>query len=530
VLATLVIGLREGLEAALIVGILAAFLRRNGRSLRAMWIGVIIAIALSITVGSVLELVSLSLPQAQQEGLETVIGAVAVVFVTGMIVWMNTHASGLKRDIESSATAALGEGTALALAVMAFLAVLKEGFETSVFLLATFQSSTSVIAAIAGAVIGILVAVGIGVGIYHGGVRINLGRFFRFTGVFLVFVAAGLVLSALRTAHEAGWLNIGQQQTVDLAWLAPNGSIQSALITGVLGIPSDPRLVEVMGWAIYLVSVLLFVLWPARIRPSGVAAIKTRLGIAIGLVAVAAILGLAVPLAGAGSGDGTLRLANGSGAIGGIVSTTASPDRFTLNTGSGSTTMTASRSTSTVKDGVAAVMHVVPSMRATTTASVTIDQLAADNGGRLPIGMSLQQSPGPFSVTTITSTTLRVWTVGSGLLDASSETSHILQISGGGLSGNRTVSTAGNALSGDSSDVAGITARIVAAQSANDERLLWKLWLPVAMLIAALVLALSAARAARRLEPAAVRTTALSASASQTPKNRNLRNSTNVPR
>src|ERR1700712_824196 len=93
-LATLVIGLREGLEAALIVGILAAFLRRNGRSLRAMWIGVVLAVVLSIAVGAVLEVVSLSLPQAQQEGLETVIGAVAVVFVTGMIVWMNTHASG----------------------------------------------------------------------------------------------------------------------------------------------------------------------------------------------------------------------------------------------------------------------------------------------------------------------------------------------------------------------------------------------------------------------------------------------------
>ncbi|MES2170676.1 MAG: iron uptake transporter permease EfeU [Actinomycetota bacterium] len=500
-LATLVIGLREGLEAALIVGILAAFLRRNGRSLRAMWIGVILAIVLSVAVGSILELVSLSLPQAQQEGLETVIGAVAVVFVTGMIVWMNTHASRLKRDLEAEATAALGEGTAIALAVMAFLAVLKEGFETSVFLLATFQSSTSVIAAIAGAVIGILVAVGIGVGIYHGGVRINLGRFFRITGVFLIFVAAGLVLSALRTAHEAGWLNIGQQRTVDLSWLAPNGSIQSALITGVLGMPADPRLVEVLGWGIYLVSVLLYVFWPARVRPSGVAAIKTRLGIAGGLALIAAVLGLAVPLGPGVDGDSALPLSSGSGAVAGSVETTAAPDRFIITSDGTTSTVTASHSTSAVKDGVTAIERLLPSMRATTTSSVTLDQLATLNGGRLPIGMSLQQSPGPFTVTTVTSSTVRVWTVGAGILDAQSNTSRILQISGGGLNGNRTVSTAGTTLSGDSGAVATISARVTAAQSAVQELLLWKLWLPVALVIAALALALSAARAARRLEP-----------------------------
>jgi high-affinity iron transporter len=175
VLATLVIGLREGLEAALIVGIIAAFLRTNGKSLRAMWIGVGAAVALSICVGLALEIVSASLPQAQQEGLETIIGAVAVVFVTGMIVWMNRHARGMRSELEGSAEAALGRGGALALAAMAFLAVLKEGFETSVFLLATFQSSSSVPAAVGGAVIGIALAVALGIGIYKGGVKLNLG-------------------------------------------------------------------------------------------------------------------------------------------------------------------------------------------------------------------------------------------------------------------------------------------------------------------------------------------------------------------
>lgn len=190
-LATLVIGLREGLEAALIVGIIAAFLRRNGKSLTAMWIGVALAVALSIAVGIGLDLVEQALPQSSQEAMEAAIGAIAIVFVTGMIAWMNAHARDLKRQIEADAAEALGQTGTYALASMAFLAVLREGFETSVFLLATFSAAQSAMLAAAGAVIGLLAAVVIGWGIYIGGVRINLGRFFRITGAFLILVAAG---------------------------------------------------------------------------------------------------------------------------------------------------------------------------------------------------------------------------------------------------------------------------------------------------------------------------------------------------
>jgi high-affinity iron transporter len=507
VLATLVIGLREGLEAALIVGILAAFLRRNRHSLRAMWIGVIVAILLSIGVGTVLEVVSLSLPQAQQEGLETVIGAVAVVFVTGMILWMNSHASGLKREIESSATAALGEGTAVALAVMAFLAVLKEGFETSVFLLATFQSSTSVVAAIAGAVIGILIAVAIGIGIYYGGVRINLGRFFRITGMFLVFVAAGLVLSALRTAHEAGWVNVGQQRTVDLSWLAPNGSIQSALITGVLGIPADPRLIEVLGWGVYLISVLLFVFWPASRRPSGAAAARTKLGIAAGLAVIAVVLGVAVPLAAQASGSSRMAVTDAAGTTVGTVAVagprSAPPTRFALTTdGSTAKTLAGARLSSTAKDGVDAVEHAFPAATSSDTRTVSLDQLVVLNGGSLPIGMSLQQSPGPFAVTTVTTATTTVWSVGDGILDAASTSSTILKISGGGLTSPRTVSLDAGSWTAVPSAVAAVTGRVLATQTENGERLLWKLYLPIALLIGAAALTLWTWRGSRRVSRA----------------------------
>ena len=100
--------------------------------------------------------------------------------------------------------------------VMAFLAVMREGFETVVFLLAAFNESDNRATAGTGALLGILLAVGLGYGIYRGGVRINVSRFFRATGLVLVFVAAGLVVSALHTGHEAGWFTFGQTQTIDL--------------------------------------------------------------------------------------------------------------------------------------------------------------------------------------------------------------------------------------------------------------------------------------------------------------------------
>ena len=267
-LPTFVIGLREGLEAALIVGIVAAFLAQRGRSdaLRLVWLGIALAIGACVLFAVALQVFSSSLPQLQQEMLETVISVVAVVMVTYMIVWMRRNSRHLKSDLETAASSALATGTAWALIGMAVLAVLREGFETSVFLLAAFNASGSPLAAGLGAVIGVVVAVAIGWGIFHGGVRINLARFFRITGVVLVFVAAGLVASAIHTAHEAGWITFGQDQVADLTWLMPPGSIVSALITGVLGIQPRPTAIEFVGWLLFLVPMLLIVLWPAPAR------------------------------------------------------------------------------------------------------------------------------------------------------------------------------------------------------------------------------------------------------------------------
>lgn len=264
-LPTFVIGLREGLEAALIVGIIAAFLGQQGRedALRQVWIGTSVAVAICIGIAILLQVISSDLPQRQQEGLETVVGALAVCMVTYMILFMRQHARDLKGDLESAAASALESGSDRALVVMAFLAVLREGFETAVFLLATFHASGNAATSWVGAVLGILLAVVIGYLIYRGGVRLNLARFFKITGLVLVVVAAGLVMTAFHTANEAGWLNAGQVQAFDLSWLVRPGTPVESLLTGVLGIQPYPVWIEVSAWLVYLVPMIVIVAWPA---------------------------------------------------------------------------------------------------------------------------------------------------------------------------------------------------------------------------------------------------------------------------
>ncbi len=261
---TLVIALREGLEASLIVGIVAAFLVREGRrdALRYMWLGVGIAATLCLAVAVFLRVVDDQLPQRQQEGLETVVGLIAVSMISYMIVWMRRHSRGLKAALEGSAAEALAVGSTAALVGMAFLAVLREGFETAVFMLAAFQDAASPGAAGAGAVLGLLAAIALGWGIYRGGVRINLSRFFRVTGFVLVLVAAGLLATAAHTAHEAGWLNELHGQALDLGWLVRPGTISGSLLTGMLGLQPEPTVGEASAYLLYAIPMGLYVVWP----------------------------------------------------------------------------------------------------------------------------------------------------------------------------------------------------------------------------------------------------------------------------
>ncbi len=509
-LATFIIGLREGLEAALIVGIIAAFLRRNGRSLTPMTIGVGAAILLSLGVGVGLRMVETSLPQAAQEGMEAIIGIVAIVFVTGMLLWMNSNAGGLKRHLESSATEALGAGTGRALVVMAFLAVLKEGFETSVFLLATFSASTNAGLAATGAILGILTAAVIGYGLYTGGMRLNLGRFFRITSVFLLLVAAGLVVSTLGKMHGAGWIDAGQAPTVDLSWLAPPGSVQGALFTGVLGIPPDPRVIQVVGWFGYVIPMAIYVYWPKKWRPDARGAVRLRFGIA-GVLAVAAVaMFLAIGPAQLPT-LGPASLLDRSGQLAGNVRVEG--DRAIVTVGASESTMPLTGGMPgqhrTVPDAVGYRQTLEPVDGGSMPSTLTLDELAGLNGGRLPLGINPLLAKGPFTVSWVHGGERQLWLVAGEVLDFTQTDTTTATLSGGGLANARTLTLSGTLPNGTQLGSGSLTvdaARVQAAEQAaltlrtqGVERAFWGRVFPALLLLAALITVILAERSRRRL-------------------------------
>jgi high-affinity iron transporter len=505
--ATFLIGLREGLEATLIVSIVAAFLARNGQSMRPMFVGTALAVAISIGVGVGLDLVSASLPQAQQEMLETIIGAIAVVFVTTMIIWMNRHAAQMKGELEREAAQAINAGGALALAVMAFLAVLKEGFETAVFLLAAAQASHGArwFASLGGAA-GIAAAIAVGIGLYFGGLKLNLARFFRVTGVFLVIIAAGLVMSALRTAHEAGWITVGQQQVFDFSSWMSTKSVVGAFITGMFGIPSDPRLIEVVGWLLYAVPVLIVFLWPARLASGSVARRRLLAATAACLAAVALALAMLVPAGGASTPD-TKRSVTDADGHPATVTLTADGAARTLtiaptSVGGNVRTVRLSAAGGQTLEGVDVDVWqaTVPADPGPTPASVTLDQLAGMTGGRLPVGLGSARTPGPFDAQWSASTVYTVFTHDGAVVAAEAASSRVATLRGGGLSSPKTVSVGG--LGTDWATAAPDDQVIAAqiAQSAHDraERTPWTTWLPSLLALAAAVAAFAAVRAGRK--------------------------------
>ena len=265
---TFVIGLREGLEASLIVGIVAAFLIQRGerRALRPMWFGVAIAVGLCVAVAVALEALGESLPFRQREIMEGILALVAVAGVTYMVVWMRRHSRELKKMLEENTETALVTGSIWALVGLAFFAVIREGLETAIFMLAAFDSALDPLAAGIGAVLGVAVAVALGYAIYRGGIRINLSKFFKVTGFVLVLVAGGLLATAVHEFAEAGVMTAMQQTVVDLSWLVEPGTVHASLLTGMLGIQPVPTVAEVLVWLAYVVPMSLYVLWPQRAR------------------------------------------------------------------------------------------------------------------------------------------------------------------------------------------------------------------------------------------------------------------------
>jgi high-affinity iron transporter len=258
--------LREGIEAALIVGIIAGYLVQTGRSawIPAVWVGVLLAVAAALLVGAGLQLVSAEFPQRAQELFEAIVGLVAVVVLTSMVFWMRKVARSIKSELHQSIDAALGGSSryGFALIGMVFLAVAREGLESVFFLLAIFQQSPDASAPL-GALLGIVVACALGFGIYAGSVRIDLRRFFRWTGVLILVVAAGILAGSLRALHEAGLWNHLQATVFDLSGVLPVDSGPGTLLSGLFGYSDRPAVGEVIAYLLYLaVTLYLFLADP----------------------------------------------------------------------------------------------------------------------------------------------------------------------------------------------------------------------------------------------------------------------------
>ncbi|GAA2031311.1 FTR1 family protein [Agromyces tropicus] len=267
-LATYLIGIREGLEAGLIVGILVAYLAKLGRRdlLGRMWAGVGVAIAVALAVGAVLTWGPYALTFEAQEILGGVLSIVAVAMVTWMIFWMATHGAGLSRELRGQVDAAMDRSW-FAFVLIGALAVGREGVETALFVWANVAGGSDPVLGTLGAVLGILTAVGISWGIARGLVRINLSRFFTWTGVFLVIVAAGVLAYGIGDLQEAAVIP-GGAPAYDLVGLVPPGSWYGALLTGIFNFSPEPTWAQVVGWVLYVGIVLPLYLRVMRHRPT----------------------------------------------------------------------------------------------------------------------------------------------------------------------------------------------------------------------------------------------------------------------
>ncbi|SCC42941.1 iron uptake transporter permease EfeU [Kosakonia oryziphila] len=258
--------LREGLEAALIVSLIASYLKRTqrGRWIGVMWIGVFLAAALCLGLGIAINETTGEFPQKEQELFEGIVAVIAVVILTWMVFWMRKVSRNVKVQLEQAVDNALARSNhhGWALILMVFFAVAREGLESVFFLLAAFQQDLGIWPPL-GAMLGLATAVVLGFLLYWGGIRLNLGAFFKWTSLFILLVAAGLAAGAIRAFHEAGLWNQFQNLAFDLSNVLTTHSLTGTLLEGIFGYQEAPSVSEVFVYFAYLIPVLvLFVLSP----------------------------------------------------------------------------------------------------------------------------------------------------------------------------------------------------------------------------------------------------------------------------
>ena len=268
-LSTFIIALREGLEAALIVGILVAYLVKSGRKsfLAPLWAGVSLAVLASLATGAFLTFTSTELSSRGEEFFAGTTSFLAVGLVTWMVFWMKRTARHLKGQLEGQMSTAILGGP-LALAGAAFFAVVREGLETSLFIYTNFKTVASTPTATIGLLLGLSVAIALGYLIYRSSIKINLGKFFTYTGTALIVVAAGVLSYGVHEYQELGWLPGADFFIWDVtSWIAKD-SLLGSVLGGTIGFDTTTSWLQFLVWAAYLGTVLSLYLKRAVSKPA----------------------------------------------------------------------------------------------------------------------------------------------------------------------------------------------------------------------------------------------------------------------
>jgi len=263
-LSTFLIALREGLEAALIVGILVAYIVKTDRRnlLGAIWAGVSTALIASFALGGFLSFTSAELSDRGEQFFAGTTSFLAVGLVTWMVFWMKRAARTLRDELHGKVDNAVTAGP-IALAAAAFFAVAREGLETSLFVYTNFRTVDTTPGATAGLILGLAASVILGYMIYKRSIKLNLSKFFTLTGVALIIVAAGVLSYGIHEYQELGWLPGENSFAWDISsWMAKD-SIPGTLLGGTIGFDVNTSWVQLILWASYLGLVLRLYLKPA---------------------------------------------------------------------------------------------------------------------------------------------------------------------------------------------------------------------------------------------------------------------------
>jgi high-affinity iron transporter len=277
-LGSLLITLREGLEAALIIGIILAYLASVGRrdQFRSVWLGTGLAIAVTLVAGGVIVWVFGGLSDQAKQIFEGMSGLLAVAVLSYMVIWMRRQARNIKVHLEAQVDGAVQAGSMLAMVSLAFIIVVREGVETVLFLFSFSRAGTTPAALLSGGLVGLGIAIAIAYAGYKGSRRINLSTFFNVTGVLLIFLAAGLLAYGVHELQEAGVFPVIQENVWNINHLLNEKAGVGSFLKTLFGYNGNPELLEIVLYLSYLTTTFWYFSRPIKVKKEMKAAAETR--------------------------------------------------------------------------------------------------------------------------------------------------------------------------------------------------------------------------------------------------------------